>query len=147
VIHTRADKSIECTVWIKTWSTKEQYPSVYAVIPLQTALHSKRLSGFYAPSKGLKARLSVVGVYAIEPSKPLSLLKSQAPEIKPSLIEISTLLVLTRRPDHNRREAGSYLRFFLYVVTHARPGRVRAVTSGYGEVRRGGTSFGEAASG
>lgn len=102
-VYAASDESHEVPGVIETGSAAIEYPPVHAVATTEAIFHFERFSAVEAIAIVRYAALEIVGVHALGPAVPHLLLDGAPGERKPGLVEVVTLRVQSRAPDHHRR--------------------------------------------
>src|SRR5215468_6348246 len=99
-VQARSDVASEIAVWIESWYSGVEDPTVLSIITPETVFHRKRLTLIKRPRIDFQAALQIFWVYSFRPAVSQFSLKRPARELQEGLIDIAAKPVGPGRPDH-----------------------------------------------
>jgi hypothetical protein len=111
-VHTRTNVTGKGAIFMESWYTDVEHPSILAVVPSQTAFFPKGLPPVERLAVNLTAFLVVLGMNNSDQAG-LEISLRAAREVPPKLVEIGGLFVGSGHPDHHRGGIGHQPEAFL----------------------------------
>src|SRR6516164_5317762 len=104
-VHARTDVTGKGAIFMESWHSYVEHPSILAVVPSQPAFFPEGLPLVERLAVNLPASLLVLGMNNPGETGPKIRLRA-AGEVQPKLVEISGLVIRSGHPDHHWRRIG-----------------------------------------